>query len=86
MSKPDFSLASNGSAANVKFANSTTGVSYAHAYYLTGSVVGGSVWFSRAYGSASGTNNLVDPTVGQWGFKSYSMRSGMRWVSICLAI
>ena len=69
--KPNFSLATNGSAATVKFANSTTGVSYAHAYYPSGSTVGGSVWFNPAYGGGSGTNNLVDPTVGQWGFKSY---------------
>ena len=69
--KPNFSLATNGSAATVKFANSTTGVSYAHAYYPSGSTVGGSVWLNPAYGGGSGTNNLVDPTVGQWGFKSY---------------
>ncbi len=69
--KPNFSLATNGSTATVKFANSTTGVSYAHTYYPSGSTVGGSVWFNPAYGGGSGTNNLVDPTVGQWGFKSY---------------
>ena len=68
---PTISQAANGSTANIKIANSATGVSYAQTYYPTGSVVGGSVWFNPAYGDSSGTNNLVHPTVGDWGFKSY---------------
>src|SRR5262245_20791406 len=58
---PSISQASNASTANIKFANSTTGVSYAHTYYPTGSAVAGWVWFNPAYADNSGTNNLVHP-------------------------
>ena len=57
---------------NIEFGNSTTGVSYAHAYFPTT----GSVWFNAAYGSTSGTNNLMSPTVGQHGFLTYMHEIG----------
>jgi serralysin len=46
---------------NIEFGTSTTGVSYAHAYFPTT----GSVWFSRSYA------DLMSPQVGQHSFMSY---------------
>ncbi|PWB64627.1 MAG: hypothetical protein C3F17_06425 [Bradyrhizobiaceae bacterium] len=68
---PDFSLAGNGATATVKFSNTTTNIGYAHAYYPGGWSGAGSVWFNSNYGANSGTNNLVTPTVGNWGFTTY---------------
>lgn len=72
---PDFTLAATPTSANVKYMNTTTDIGYAHAYYPSGSV-GGSVWFNSSYGSNSGTNNLVNPVVGQWGFQTYIHETG----------
>jgi len=46
---------------NIEFGTSTTGVSYAHAYFPTT----GSVWFSRSYA------DLMSPQVGQHSFMAY---------------
>ena len=46
---------------NIEFGTSTTGVSYAHAYFPTI----GSVWFNRAYA------DLMTPQVGRHSFVSY---------------
>ncbi|MBL8907416.1 MAG: M10 family metallopeptidase C-terminal domain-containing protein [Rhizobiales bacterium] len=73
---PDFTLAANPTTANIKYMNTTTNIGYAHAYYPTGSSVGGSVWFNPNYGSNSGTNNLVNPVIGQWGFQTYIHETG----------
>jgi serralysin len=73
---PDFSLSSNAQTANVKFANTTTNISYAHAYYPSGWSGGGTVWFNSSYGDSSGTNNLVNPGVGKWGFVTYMHEIG----------
>lgn len=68
---PDFTLAANGATATVKFSNTTSNIGYAHAYYPGGWSGAGSVWFNSNYGANSGTNNLVTPTVGNWGFATY---------------
>jgi len=73
---PDFTLAANPTTASIKYMNTTTNIGYAHAYYPTGSSVGGSVWFNSSYGSKSGTNNLVTPVIGQWGFQAYVHETG----------
>ncbi len=65
---PDF--VETTSTANVTFQNTTTDIGYAHAYYPGGSA-GGSVWFNPTYGASSGTNDLVTPDAGQWGFLAY---------------
>jgi serralysin len=68
---PDFSLASNGAAANIKAMNTTTAIVYAHGYFPGGSVVSGSLWLNPAFDSSSGTNDLISPKVGHWGFGTY---------------
>ncbi|MCC6887185.1 MAG: M10 family metallopeptidase C-terminal domain-containing protein [Hyphomicrobiales bacterium] len=68
---PDFTQAANGSTAHIKFSNTTTDIGYAHAYFPGGWAGAGSVWLNPAYGDNSGTNNLVNPTVGKWGFQAY---------------
>ena len=73
---PDFSLAANGATTNIKYENTTTNIGYAQAYYPGGWAGAGSVWFNPAYGSNSGTNNLVTPTIGQWGFAAYVHETG----------
>lgn len=71
---PDFSEVTG--LADLDFANSTTGVGYAHAYYPGSWGAGGSVWFNPQYGDNSGTNNLVNPKQGQWGFLSFMHEVG----------
>ena len=73
---PDFTLSATPQTASIKYMNTTTNVGYAHAYYPTGSVAAGSVWFNSSYGSGSGTNNLVTPVIGQWGFQAYIHETG----------
>jgi serralysin len=74
---PDFTLnTADPTKANVKYMNTTTNVGYAHAYYPTGTQAGGTVWFNSTYGSNSGTNNLINPVVGQWGFQAYVHETG----------
>lgn len=53
--------------ANIEFGNSTTGVSYAHAYFPTV----GSVWFNTAYNSSQGGNDLMTPKIGAHGFLTF---------------
>jgi serralysin len=57
--------------AQITLQNSTTDVGYAHAYYPGGWSGAGSVWFNPAYDASSGTNDLVTPQSGQWGFLAY---------------
>ncbi len=73
---PDFRLAANGATANIKYDNTTTNIGYAHAYFPGSWSGAGSVWFNPNYGSNSGTNNLVSPTAGQWGFSAYIHETG----------
>ncbi len=45
---------------------------YAYAYYPSDYyVTGGSVWFNPEYDASSGWNDLVTPTVGDWGYATY---------------
>ncbi len=74
--RPNFTLASNAQTANVKYANTTTNIDYAHAYYPAGWSGAGTVWMNPGYGANSGTNNLVTPSVGQWGFMTYLHETG----------
>ena len=74
---PNFTLAADGTTANIKYSNTTTSISYAHAYYPGGGWPdAGSVWFNPLYGANSGTNNLVTPTLGQWGFTAFIHETG----------
>lgn len=57
---PDMVNVASGTS-NIEFGNSTTGVSYAHAYFPTQ----GTVWFNKAYG------DLQSPVVGAHGFLTY---------------
>ena len=63
----DFNYVANASGANsnIEFAYTTTGPSYAWAYYPTT----GSVWFNPAYNS--GTSDLVTPDIGRHGFLTF---------------
>jgi serralysin len=67
---PNFTLAA-GNAGDIKFANTTTNISYAHAYMPGSSGMAGSIWFNSNYGASSGTNNLVDPQSGAWGNQTF---------------
>lgn len=73
---PDFTLAANGASASIKYSNTTTNIGYAHAYYPGNWFGAGSIWFNSGYGANSGTNNLVTPTVGAWGFQTYVHETG----------
>ena len=73
---PDFTLATNGASANVKYMNTTTNIGYAQAYYPSSWQGGGSVWFNPQYGASSGTNDLVTPKVGAWGWSTYVHETG----------
>ncbi len=67
---PSFQRVSPGTSmtsANIEFGNSTTGVSYAHAYYPTV----GSVWFNTSYNSSQGGNDLMTPRIGAHGFLTF---------------
>ncbi|MEJ1937404.1 M10 family metallopeptidase, partial [Nostoc sp. NIES-2111] len=74
--QPDFSLAANAQTANIKYANTTTNISYAHAYYPANWSGAGSVWMNSYYGANTGTNDIVTPKVGQWGFMTYLHETG----------
>lgn len=65
-----FTLTASNSA-TIKLANTTTDIDYAHAYYPGQSASAGTVWLNSKYGANSGTNNLVDPEQGQWGYVTY---------------
>jgi len=67
---PNFTLMA-GNSAHIKLANTTTDISYAHAYYPGSSGMAGSVWFNSSYGANSGTNNLVNPQLGAWGNQTF---------------
>ena len=68
---PNFTLTTNTATANLKFGNSPE-AGYAYAYYPSDYyVTGGSVWFNPEYDESTGWNDLVTPTVGDWGYASY---------------
>ena len=66
--KPDFTI-STYSNANLKFANTTTGIDYAHAYYPGNWEGAGSIWMNASYNSGGG--DLLNPKFGEWGFYTY---------------
>ncbi len=73
----DFTQVSGSTAANIEYMNTTTNIGYAHAYFPSTSWQGaGSVWFNSNYGSGSGTNNLMSPTVGNWGWSAFVHETG----------
>ena len=47
---------------------------YAHSYYPNSA--GATVWFNPSYGANSGTNNLLNPTLGQWGGVTFGHELG----------
>ncbi len=55
----------NDTAANITVANSAA-PDYAYSYY-PGETAGTGVFLNPAYGNNSGTNNLVNPSLGDWG-------------------
>ncbi|NNE24055.1 MAG: matrixin family metalloprotease [Rhizobiales bacterium] len=57
-----FSQTTNASASDIEFSNTTTNISYAHAYYPGGWSGGGSIWLNNNYSS------LSDPDLGEYGF------------------
>ncbi len=73
---PTVTRVANGVAADIKYSNTTTNIGYAQAYFPDSDAAGGSVWFNSNYGANSGTNNLVTPVAGQWGFQAYIHESG----------
>ena len=74
---PHFTYSADPTTANVKYSNSTTGVSYAHAYYPGyGDTAYGSVWFNTTYGTNTGTNSLNPPTIGAWGWAAFVHETG----------
>ena len=72
---PNLTFSANGAAANIKFSNTTT-IGYAQTYFPGSSLASGAVWFNPTYDASSGTNNLVSPTAGQWGFSTYIHETG----------
>ncbi len=45
---------------------------YAYSYFPGSQAIGaGSVWMNNYYNSSQGTNDLVTPTIGKWGFLTY---------------
>lgn len=65
----------NNAAPQITLQNSTTNVSYAHAY-MPGGSPGGSVWFNPNYNATTGTNDLVTPKIGSWGALAYMHEIG----------
>ncbi|MEO1206864.1 MAG: M10 family metallopeptidase [Pseudomonadota bacterium] len=67
----------NGNTADIKFSNTTSNIGYAHAYSPSiagdeGGLYGpvfGSVWLNNGYNA--GTNDLVTPESGDWGYMTY---------------
>lgn len=66
---PDFVEVTGDS--NITLQNTTTNIGYAQAYFPGNWDGAGSVWFNPTYNSGSGTNDLVTPKAGQWGYLAY---------------
>ena len=76
LDRPTVTLATDSLTADIKYSNTTTNIGYAQAYFPGSGSASGSVWFNPNYGASSGTNNLVTPTAGQWGFAAYIHETG----------
>jgi len=72
----NFTLKADGGTATVKYSNTTTNIGYAQAYYPGTWSGASSAWFNPNYNSGSGTNNLIPPTIGQWGWSAYVHETG----------
>jgi serralysin len=72
---PDFTRAANGASANIKYMN-TVDAGYAHTYLPGGTPDAGTVWFNSTYGANTGTNNLMSPVMGSWGYLAYLHETG----------
>ena len=72
--QPSISFTSDAQNANIKYANTTSAIDYAHAYYPGSWNGAGSVWTDPSYNS--GTNDLVHPTVGEWGWTALVHETG----------
>ena len=59
----DFDFYGDGDNAQIQFANTTTDINYAHAYYPTGGDWSGTIWLN-----AEGYNDLYDPSPGTYEF------------------
>jgi serralysin len=59
------------SSPQITFQNTTTNIGYAQAYFPGNYAGAGSIWFNPLYDSTTGTNDLVTPQVGAWGFLAY---------------
>ena len=66
---PNFVLAT--SRPMVTLQNTTSAGDFAHTYFPGNYAGAGSVWLNPQYNSTWGTNDLVTPKVGQWGFLTY---------------
>jgi len=59
------------SGGQITFQNTTATSAYAYTYFPGSWSGAGSVWFNKSYDASSGTNDLMTPKVGAWGFTSY---------------
>ena len=73
---PNFTLSSDATTANIVYANTTATGDYAHTYYPDGTADAGTVWFNPEWNSTTGTNDLVTPVRGEWGYVSYIHETG----------
>jgi hypothetical protein len=70
---PNFVETTNAQQANIKYSN-TKGNFYARAYYPSSSPGGGSVWMNSSRNF--GTDNLIKPQIGQYGFMTFLHETG----------
>jgi Ca2+-binding RTX toxin-like protein len=67
----------NVGSADIKFANTTTNISYAHAYDISGGPIGGTIFFNPNYNQGSGENDVYNSVdVGSIGFRTYVHEMG----------
>ena len=62
---------SNAGNAQIIVSNTTTNIDYAHTYLPSAPIVMGTVWFNPSYGLFSGTDDLVNPALGEWGYSTF---------------
>ncbi|MFT3988268.1 M10 family metallopeptidase C-terminal domain-containing protein [Aestuariivirga sp.] len=59
------------SGGQITLQNTSATSSYAYTYFPGSWAGSGSVWFNKSYDASSGTNDLMTPKVGNWGFTTY---------------
>ena len=62
---------SNPASAQIIVSNTTTDIDYAHAYFPNAGLMMGTVWFNPSYDWTEGTNDLVTPKLGEWGYSTF---------------